>query len=104
MSKVPLMALSLAVAVTACTSDSDSKDDSNDTGLTCPDLSGDTCTGAVQFICDSCEDVYVCGRYDGYSLTWGWSDWACECVGDSGQLLEWDSATQTGNPNCVENY
>lgn len=74
-----------------------------DTGDTaaCPDLTGEPCSQSTYFICDECETVYSCARYNGYDLTWGWSDWACECVGDSGQLLEWNAETQTGNPSCV---
>lgn len=75
-----------------------------DTGSTCPDLTGEVCPASTYFICDECETVYMCARYNGYDLTWGWSNWACECVGDSGQLLDWNGELQTGNPNCVAGY
>ena len=99
MDSSPMPTILFLLTLTSCADKS-----VGDTGSTCPDLTGVSCSEPVYFICDECEMVYVCGRYNGDDLIWGRSDWACECVGDSGQLLDWNAVTQTGNPNCIEGY
>lgn len=88
----------LAGALSACERDGD------DAEVSCPDLSGQACAERGVYQCDACGNVYSCGRYEGTSLTWGWANWPCECVGESGELVLWDTATNTGNPDCVYSY
>ena len=56
------------------------------------------------YMCNDCGRTFFCTRFNGVDYTWGVSDWSCECIGDSGQLLKWDTATQTGNPDCQSWY
>lgn len=92
-----------ALVLTGCGS-GEKEDTKRDTGSTCPDLDDLSCPDSHLYVCDDCGEVYRCDRHDGTNLTWAWSSWPCECVGDSGQLLIWDSGSQTGNPACVYTY
>ena len=54
-------------------------------------------------MCDACKKVWYCSVYSGSAYTWGRSDWPCKCIGDSGDLLLYDTDTRTGDPDCTYN-
>lgn len=98
-----LLVMILPMVFSGCATDKEGHHEA-DTGSTCPNLDDQSGPDSNLYTCDSCGDVYACSRHDGVNLTWAWSTWACECVGDSGQLLIWDSGSQTGNPACVYTF
>lgn len=70
-----------------------------DTG--CPSLREQPCEESDIYTCDACGQAYCCTVWTTPSdLRWGVSSWDCECISQEGELLLYDTANHTGNPEC----